>query len=74
MQLRLEKCLSAAKKVRYPPLHKSLNPGSGGRIRLRAKIHFSISPTLENFLEIQKFEKKLQNSLVKSEDYLRFSS
>ena len=34
------------------PLHKSLNPGPGGRIRLRAKINFSISPTLENFVEI----------------------
>ena len=41
------------------PLHKSSNPFAGGKIRLRAKIHFSISPTLENFLEIQKFEKKI---------------
>ena len=36
------------------PLHKSSSLVPIGKLRFRAKLNFSISPTLENFLEIQK--------------------
>ena len=46
------------------PLHKSSNPSPLGRIRFRARISFSISPTLKKFFEIWKFEKNKNSKIV----------
>jgi hypothetical protein len=41
---------SASSLIPVAPRHKSSNPVPLGKLRFRAKLNFSISPTLENFL------------------------